>query len=114
MTLLGAHGPDSPVAWARGRVTTAEDLVAHVAGFAELLPPAGRERGLGLALLVSRVTACIWVFTFQLKNRLITMPGTFALYAMIMFAGACYTWARMPETQGRDFEEIQSLLEKAD
>ena len=40
MTLLGAHGPDSPVAWARGRVTTAEELVAHVAGFAELLPPA--------------------------------------------------------------------------
>ncbi|MEC7519142.1 MAG: class I adenylate-forming enzyme family protein [Myxococcota bacterium] len=40
MRLLTEHGPDSPVAWARGRVTTAGDLVAHVAGFAELLPVA--------------------------------------------------------------------------
>ena len=39
LTLLGRHGPDSPVAWAGSETRTAADLVAHVAGIAELLEP---------------------------------------------------------------------------
>lgn len=38
--MLRAHGPDSPVAWGNGKVTTAAELVAHVEGFASLLDPA--------------------------------------------------------------------------
>src|SRR5690606_25376032 len=37
--LLGRHGADSEVAWTSGKVTTATELLAHVAGFAALLPP---------------------------------------------------------------------------
>lgn len=36
--MLRRHGPDSPVAWAGGRLTTAGEMRAHVDGFAELLP----------------------------------------------------------------------------
>jgi 4-coumarate--CoA ligase (photoactive yellow protein activation family) len=38
LALLQRHEPSSLVAWERGRVTTAEALVAHVAAIAELLP----------------------------------------------------------------------------
>jgi 4-coumarate--CoA ligase (photoactive yellow protein activation family) len=38
LVLLGRHRADSPVAWARERVTTATELVGHVAAIAELLP----------------------------------------------------------------------------
>ena len=38
--LLSRHRSDSPVAWERGRTTTAAQLCAHVAGFRELLPSA--------------------------------------------------------------------------
>lgn len=40
LVLLSRHRSDSPVAWERGRTTTAAELCAHVAGFAELLPDA--------------------------------------------------------------------------
>ncbi len=40
LALLTRHRSDSVVAWERGRTTSAADLCAHVAGFAELLPTA--------------------------------------------------------------------------
>lgn len=76
----------------------------------EVLPDAYRAKGLSASMFVSRLTACTAVLTFELKNMLITLAGTFFVYAVIMLLGAIYMYFRLPETAGRKFSEIQNDL----
>merc|ERR1719408_476172 len=73
----------------------------------EVLPDHLRAYGNGLALLVSRVTACLAVLTFNLKNYYLSMVGVFVIYALTMFMGAVYIARNVPETMNKSFEEIQ-------
>jgi len=76
----------------------------------EVLPDEFRARGLATSLFVSRATACVAVFTFELKNMLITLAGTFFVYAVLMLLGAFYMYFRLPETACRKFSDIQHDL----
>eukprot|EP00746_Dinoflagellata_sp_MGD_P025036 gnl/MRDRNA2_/MRDRNA2_158816_c0_seq1.p1 gnl/MRDRNA2_/MRDRNA2_158816_c0~~gnl/MRDRNA2_/MRDRNA2_158816_c0_seq1.p1 ORF type:complete len:555 (+),score=70.96 gnl/MRDRNA2_/MRDRNA2_158816_c0_seq1:131-1795(+) len=77
----------------------------------EVLPDEYRVRGLATSLFVSRVTACVMVLTFELKTWLLTLPGTFLVYASTMLLGAVYMYFRLPETAGKSFDEIQKDLQ---
>lgn len=80
----------------------------------EVLSGEYRARGLATSLFVSRVTACIVVLTFELKNMLFTLQGTFLVYAATLLIGAAYMFFRLPETAGKSFDQIQhDLREKA-
>merc|ERR1719428_1517959 len=80
----------------------------------EVLSDEYRARGLATSLFVSRVTACIAVLTFELKNMLFTLQGTFLVYAATLLIGAAYMFFRLPETTGKSFDQIQNdLREKA-
>lgn len=78
----------------------------------EVLPDEYRARGLTTSLFISRLTACAAVLTFELKNMLITLAGTFFVYAVLMMLGAIYMYFRLPETGGRKFSAIQRDLNR--
>merc|ERR1712039_271307 len=76
----------------------------------EVLSDDRRADGLGASLLVSRLTACASVLTFQVKNKLLTMAGTFYVYSALMLLGAIFVMRTLPETSNRKFEDIQQML----
>lgn len=76
----------------------------------EMLPIQLRARGFAVALFVSRLTACAMVLTFEFKNWLFKLEGTFVVYAALMFGGAHYVYTRLPETKGRSTSDIQRAL----
>lgn len=56
------------------------------------------------------MTATVMVLAFELKNHYISLAGTFAVYSALLFAGATFVHAKLPETKGKRFEEVQALL----
>mmetsp|Transcript_48272 Transcript_48272/g.105045 ORF Transcript_48272/g.105045 Transcript_48272/m.105045 type:complete len:495 (+) Transcript_48272:170-1654(+) len=77
----------------------------------EVLPDYMRASGLGYALFVSRVTACIMVLTFEFLTVTLTMPVTFFILAAIMVCGSAFAYFYVPETRGKSFKRIQKILE---
>lgn len=100
-----------------GAVLTYELIFAMTLGpgffvvASEVLPRSYRTRGLSIALLVSRITASLFVLTFELKNFLLLLNGTFALYSVFMLAGAAFVYFQIPETACKSIDEIQSELD---
>lgn len=78
----------------------------------ELLPDVHRAQGLAMALLISRLTACVMVLTFEFNATLLTLQGTFFAYALFMLSGAVFIYCLLPETVGRRFSEIQRELDR--
>jgi SP family sugar porter-like MFS transporter len=77
---------------------------------AEIFP--NRIRGSAMAIAVTALwTACfLLTYTFPLLNAALGPAGTFWTYAAICLAGLLFLYFRLPETQGRTLEEIETSV----
>ncbi|RCV39213.1 hypothetical protein SETIT_8G205200v2 [Setaria italica] len=79
---------------------------------AEILPLRLRAQGMSLGIAANRLTCGILSMTFISLANTITMPGCFFLYASTAVAAWVFVYVRLPETKGRNLEDIGVLFAK--
>ena len=77
---------------------------------AEIFP--NRTRSSGVSFSVTALwTACfLLTYTFPLLNATLGAAGTFWTYGAICVAGFIFLYLRLPETQGKTLEEIETYV----
>jgi MFS transporter, SP family, xylose:H+ symportor len=77
---------------------------------AEIFP--NRIRGAAVSVAVSALwVACfVLTFTFPLLNGVLGPARTFWLYGLVCALGFAFVWRSVPETKGRNLEEIERAL----
>ena len=77
---------------------------------AEIFP--NRIRGSAVSISVTALwTACfLLTYSFPMLNSALGAAGTFWTYAAICLAGFVFLYFRLPETQGKTLEEIETLI----
>ncbi|CAL4983051.1 unnamed protein product [Urochloa decumbens] len=78
----------------------------------EILPLRLRATGLSMGVAVNRLTSGLVTMTFISLADAITMPGCFFLYAGMTAAAFVFVYARLPETKGRNLEDMDVLFDK--
>ncbi|KAF8673438.1 hypothetical protein HU200_049003 [Digitaria exilis] len=73
---------------------------------AEILPLQLRAQGMSLGIAANRVTCGVLSMTFISLANSITMGGCFFLYASMAVAAWVFVYVRLPETKGRNLEDI--------
>ncbi|KAA0036530.1 polyol transporter 5-like [Cucumis melo var. makuwa] len=76
----------------------------------EILPTKLRAQGLSAGVIVNRVTAGVVTMTFISLSKAITIGGVFFLYAGIAAMAWLFFYVLLPETQGRNLENIEGLF----
>ena len=76
---------------------------------AEIFPLATRSRAVSLSTMTNW-TAGIVTMGVQLLFPLLTVPGTFFLFAALCAAGGAFTFFFCPETKGVPLEQIESVF----
>ncbi|KAF8684848.1 hypothetical protein HU200_044128 [Digitaria exilis] len=79
---------------------------------AEILPLRLRAQGMSLGIAANRVTCGVLSMTFISLANSITMGGCFFLYASMAVAAWMFVYVRLPETKGRNLEDIGVLFAK--
>ncbi|CAN6363538.1 unnamed protein product [Urochloa humidicola] len=79
---------------------------------AEILPLRLRAQGMSLGIAANRLTCGILSMTFISLANTITMAGCFFLYASTAVAAWVFVYVRLPETKGRNLEDIGVLFAK--
>jgi sugar porter (SP) family MFS transporter len=79
---------------------------------AEILPLRLRAQGMSLGIAANRLTCGILSMTFISLANTITMAGCFFLYASTAVAAWLFIYVRLPETKGRNLEDIGVLFAK--
>ncbi|XP_068083495.1 facilitated trehalose transporter Tret1-like [Anabrus simplex] len=79
----------------------------------ELFPLEYRELGTSLATSFSYVCAFVGVKTFVDFQQHLGLHGTFWLYAAISVGGLCFVVCCVPETKGRDLDEMHPKYTQA-
>ncbi|CAO2149864.1 unnamed protein product [Urochloa humidicola] len=79
---------------------------------AEILPLRLRAQGMSLGIAANRLTCGILSMTFISLANTITMAGCFFLYASTAVAAWVFVYVRLPETKGRNLEDIVVLFAK--
>ncbi|XP_014519613.1 probable polyol transporter 6 [Vigna radiata var. radiata] len=77
----------------------------------EILPLRFRAQGLGLCVVLNRITTVIVVTSFISIYKAITMGGIFFLFAAINAFALCFYYT-LPETKGRLLEDMEIVFEK--
>ncbi|XP_049814663.1 facilitated trehalose transporter Tret1-2 homolog [Schistocerca nitens] len=72
----------------------------------ELFPLEHRELGSAIATAFSYVCAFVGVKTFVDFQQALGLHGAFWLYAAVSLAGLCFVVCCVPETKGRDLDEM--------
>lgn len=111
---------DEKLVWAIGLCVTA--MLTNTAFFSiglgpitwvytsEIFPMRLRGVGSSIAVGVNRVTSGTIVLTFSHLCNVITIGGTFFLYAGFALMAWVFFYAMLPETKGRTLEEMQELF----
>ncbi|XP_044946243.1 polyol transporter 5-like isoform X2 [Hordeum vulgare subsp. vulgare] len=76
----------------------------------EILPLRLRGQGAGLGTAMNRVMSGIVTMTFISLYGAITMAGTFYLYAAVAAASFAFIYTFLPETRGRNLEDMEQLF----
>ncbi|PUZ45598.1 hypothetical protein GQ55_8G237400 [Panicum hallii var. hallii] len=79
---------------------------------AEILPLRLRAQGMSLGIAANRLTCGVLSMTFISLANTITMAGCFFLYASTAVAAWVFVYVRLPETKGRNLEDIGVLFAK--
>lgn len=102
---------------------TAVALAAYVGGFAiglgpifwlliaEIFPLAYRGRGMSVASMANWGSNLVVALFFPNLIELLTLGGTFALFAVLTMVALAFAWKFVPETSGRSLEEIESDMD---
>ncbi|PON84907.1 Sugar/inositol transporter [Trema orientale] len=69
-----------------------------------------RGVGASIAIAVNRLTSGIIVLTFTSLSKVITIGGTFFLYAGFSMVAWLFFYSLLPETKGKSLEEMQGLF----
>lgn len=76
----------------------------------EILPLRLRGQGAGLGTAMNRVMSGIVTMTFISLYGTITMAGAFYLYAAVAAASFVFIYTCLPETRGRNLEDMEQLF----
>ncbi|CAL4979268.1 unnamed protein product [Urochloa decumbens] len=79
---------------------------------AEILPLRLRAQGMSLGIAANRLTCGVLSMTFISLANSITMAGCFFLYGSTAVAAWAFVYVRLPETKGRNLEDIGVLFSK--
>lgn len=77
---------------------------------AEIFPLHVRGAGMGISMAANWIFNTLVVFSFPLLEKGFGIEYTFAIYALICFAGLLYTYYFMPETKNLSLEKIENYL----
>ncbi|QDP72577.1 sugar porter family MFS transporter [Legionella israelensis] len=77
---------------------------------AEIFPLHVRGAGMGASMAANWIFNTIVVFSFPLFEKQFGIEYTFAMYALICFAGLVYAYYFMPETKNLSLENIENYL----
>ncbi|ERN17551.1 hypothetical protein AMTRI_Chr13g92430 [Amborella trichopoda] len=78
----------------------------------EIFPLRLRAQGASIAVAVNRVVSGVLTMSFISLYKAITIGGSFFLFAGIASVAFCFFFFFLPETKGRNLEEIIELFEK--
>lgn len=78
----------------------------------EIFPTRLRAQGCSLGTATNRVMSGVITMTFLSLYKAITISGSFFIYTGIATAGWVFFYMFLPETQGRELEEIEALFGK--
>ncbi|CAL4990082.1 unnamed protein product [Urochloa decumbens] len=118
VTLLASEGTVA------GEAACVPSVVAFVTAFsiglgplaptyaAEILPLRLRAQGMSLGIAANRLTCGVLSMTFISLANSITMAGCFFLYGSTAVAAWAFVYVRLPETKGRNLEDIGVLFSK--
>lgn len=99
---------------------TAVALAAYVGGFAiglgpifwlliaEVFPLAYRGRGMSVASMANWGSNLVVALFFPNLIVLLTLGGSFALFAVLTVGALAFAWRFVPETSGRSLEQIET------
>jgi sugar porter (SP) family MFS transporter len=73
----------------------------------EISPTRVRGRAMSVATVFLWCGTLVVTLTFLSLIRILTVPGTFGLYAVICIAAVVFVRLAVPETKGRSLEEIE-------
>lgn len=76
----------------------------------EILPLRLRGQGAGLGTAMNRVVSGLVTMTFISLYGAITMAGTFYLYGAVAAASFVFIYTCLPETRGRNLEDMEQLF----
>ncbi|CAN6329219.1 unnamed protein product [Urochloa humidicola] len=76
----------------------------------EILPLRLRGQGAGLGTAMNRIMSGVVTMTFISLYQAITMAGAFYLYAAIAAASFVFVYVCLPETRGRNLEDMEELF----
>eukprot|EP00262_Sarcandra_glabra_P012273 TRINITY_DN3126_c0_g4_i1.p1 TRINITY_DN3126_c0_g4~~TRINITY_DN3126_c0_g4_i1.p1 ORF type:complete len:521 (+),score=5.06 TRINITY_DN3126_c0_g4_i1:144-1706(+) len=76
----------------------------------EILPLRLRAQGASIGVGVNRVTSGVITMTFISMYKAMTIGGVFFLFASIAAVAWVFFYFLLPETQGRNLEDIESLF----
>jgi sugar porter (SP) family MFS transporter len=77
---------------------------------AEIFPNRVRSSAMSIAVTALWTACFVLTYTFPLLNAALGAAGTFWTYAGICLSGLLFLYFRLPETQGKSLEEIESNL----
>ncbi|XP_078159323.1 polyol transporter 5-like [Carex rostrata] len=78
----------------------------------ETIPLKLRAQGMGLAIAVNRVVCGVVAMSFISMCNVISIAWTFYIYAMIVSFAFVFVYFCLPETRGRNLEDIEVLFGK--
>lgn len=87
-----------------------EQIFSLTICFSELYPAWARSVGNSISSFAQWIANIIISISFLSLARAITREGTYFLFAGITFFGVLWFYLVMPETKGKDIEEIQFSL----
>ncbi|XP_006664062.2 polyol transporter 5-like [Oryza brachyantha] len=76
----------------------------------EILPLRLRGQGAGVGTAMNRIMSGVVTMTFISLYGAVTMAGAFYLYAAIAAASFVFIYACLPETRGRNLEDMEELF----
>ncbi|XP_078181571.1 polyol transporter 5-like [Carex rostrata] len=78
----------------------------------EILPLRLRAQGASMGTAVNRIMSGVVTMSFISLYKAITISGTFYLYAGVATLGAIFIYFFLPETRGRNLEDMEVLFKK--
>ncbi|KAI4380694.1 hypothetical protein MLD38_006857 [Melastoma candidum] len=116
---LGSTGSNPPWAIALFIATLCADVSFFSIGLgpiawvysSEIFPTRLRAQGTSLAIAVNRMVSGVVAMSFLSATRAMTFGGTFFVLAGIMCVASAFIYFFIPETKGKNLEEIWDLFD---
>uniref|UniRef100_A0ACD5TQJ8 Uncharacterized protein n=1 Tax=Avena sativa TaxID=4498 RepID=A0ACD5TQJ8_AVESA len=121
LTIVGQNPEDTRIPWAAGLCVAS--VLAYVSSFSvglgpvagvytsEIFPLRVRALGFALGMACNRVVSGVMSMTFLSLSGAVTIGGTFFLYAGVAVIAWVFFFTCLPETRGRNLEDMASLFD---